>query len=157
MWLGLSGDALLAGMTLRDCFALHALHMPDLQRGVEMAVVERGGQAHWVHGMREADPEAAGHLTEGIAAFVIGAIRAILGDPEAKLLVAFPHWPLAPMRRCIARLPSARAAISRSPSTRACSIGGTRSCRWGRSCPRAGRVPGASSVRSRARRRCAGS
>jgi AraC-like DNA-binding protein len=95
--LGLSGDALFAGATLRDCLALHALHMPDLQLGVEMAVVERGGQAHWIHRMRDADPEAAGHLTEGIAAFVVGAVRAILGDPEAKLLITFPHRPLAPI------------------------------------------------------------
>jgi AraC-like DNA-binding protein len=99
MRLGLSGDALFAGMTLRDCFALHVVHMPDLQRGVEMAVVERAGQAHWIHRMRDADPEAAGHLTEGIAAFVVGAVRAILGDPEVKLLVTFPHRPLAPMKR----------------------------------------------------------
>jgi AraC-like DNA-binding protein len=97
--LGLSGDALFAGATLRACLALHALHMPDLQLGVEMAVVERGGQAHWIHRMHHADPEAAGHLTEGIAAFVVGTIRAILGEPEAKLLVTFPHRPLAPMSR----------------------------------------------------------
>ena len=97
--LGLSGDALFAGATLRDCLALHALHMPDLQLGVEMAVVVRGGQAHWIHRMRHADPESTSHLTEGIAAFVVGAIRAILGAPDAKLLVTFPHRPLAPMSR----------------------------------------------------------
>ena len=83
--LGLSGDALFAGATLRDCLALHAAHMPDLQRGVAIGLDERGGRAHWVHRMRKSDPEAAGHLTEGIAAFVVGAIRAILGEPEAKL------------------------------------------------------------------------
>lgn len=99
MRLGLSGDALFAGATLRDCLALHAVHMPDLQQGVEMAVVERDGQAHWIHKMRDADPQMTGHLTEGIAAFVVGAVRAILGEPEAKLLVTFPHRPLAPMSR----------------------------------------------------------
>ena len=97
--LGLSGEALFAGATLRACLALHAIHMPDLQAGVEMTVVERSGQAHWIHRMRDADPEMAGHLTEGIAAFVVGAIRAILGDPEAKLMATFPHRPLAPMSR----------------------------------------------------------
>jgi AraC-like DNA-binding protein len=96
---GLSGDALFAGATLRDCLALHALHMPDLQRGVEMAVVERGGQAHWIHRMHDSDPEMAGHLTEGIAAFMVGAVRAILGEPAAQLLVTFPHRPLGPMSR----------------------------------------------------------
>lgn len=97
--LGLAGEALFAGATLRECLALHAVHMPDLQQGVEMAVVERGGQAHWIHRMRDAEPELAGQLTEGIAAFVVGAIRAILGDAEARLLVTFPHRPLAPMSR----------------------------------------------------------
>ena len=97
--LGLSGDALFAGAKLRECFALHAVHMPDLQLGVGIAVVERGGQAHWIHRMCDADAEMAGQLTEGIAAFVVGAIRAILGEPEAKLLVTFPHRPLAPMSR----------------------------------------------------------
>lgn len=97
--LGLSGEALFAGLTLRECLALHTRHMPDLQQGVEMAVVERDGQAHWIHRMRDADPEMAGHLTEGIAAFVVRAIRAILGEPEAKLLVTFPHRPLAAMSR----------------------------------------------------------
>jgi AraC-like DNA-binding protein len=84
---------------LRECLALHARHMPDLQRGVGMAVLEREGQAHWIHRMHDADPEGAAQLTEGIAAFVVGAVRAILGDPEANLLVTFPHRPLSPMVR----------------------------------------------------------
>lgn len=97
--LGLSGEALFAGATLRECLALHARHMPDLQRGVGKTVVERDGQAHWVHRMHGADPETAAQLMEGIAAFVVGAVRAILGEPEAKLLVTFPHRPLSPMVR----------------------------------------------------------
>jgi AraC-like DNA-binding protein len=97
--LGPSGAALFAGATLRDCLALHARHMPDLQCGVAMAVIERGGQAHWIHRTRDSDPEMAAHLTEGIAAFVAKAIRAIVGDPDAGLMVTFPHRPLASMAR----------------------------------------------------------
>lgn len=97
--LGLSGAALFAGATLRDCLALHARHMPDLQRGVGLEIVERGRQAHRIHKIDDSDPETAAHLTEGVAAFMVATVRAILGEPEARLLVTFPHRPLAPMAR----------------------------------------------------------
>lgn len=96
--LGLSGLAMLSGRTLRECFLAHARHMPSLQQGVRMVLREHQARASWVHRLDSSDPEASRVLNEGIAAFVVHAIRAILGDDIIPIHVTLPHRPMVPVQ-----------------------------------------------------------
>lgn len=96
--LGLMGHALFSGRTLRECLHAQAAHMPTFQRGVSLALDERDGRAHWRHVLADSDPEHARVLNEGIAGFVVGALRAIAGDAGGAIHVGLPHRALAPLR-----------------------------------------------------------
>ncbi|MFK8252111.1 AraC family transcriptional regulator [Ancylobacter terrae] len=93
--LGLTGRALLGGRTLREGLAAHALQMPTLQGGVRVALEEAGGIAHWRHSFLDSDAHHAAVLNEGVAAFVVAALRAVTGGEEAaapvRLHVDLPH------------------------------------------------------------------
>jgi AraC-like DNA-binding protein len=95
--LGLPGMAILRGRTLRECLISHARHMPELQSGVHMVLWEQQGRAYWAHRFDSSDPLKARFLNEGIAAFLVSAIRAIIGNSKALIHVALPHRPMAPM------------------------------------------------------------
>ena len=96
--LGLSGRALFAGRTLRECLQAHARHMPTLQGGVHLALEEADGRAHWRHTFADSDAGHAGVLNEGIAAFVVTTLRAIAGAEGGHLNVSLPHRARAPTR-----------------------------------------------------------
>lgn len=96
--LGLSGRALFAGRTLRECLLSLARHMPTLQAGVHLALDETGGRAYWRHALADSDAAHAGVLNEGIAAFVLAALRAIAGAERGGVLLDLPHRARAPGR-----------------------------------------------------------
>lgn len=96
--LGLSGRALFGGRTLRECLILHARHMPTLQGGVRMGLDESDGRAHWRHALASSDAAHAGVLNEGIAAFVLTALRAIAGADGGDAQITLPHRPRASSR-----------------------------------------------------------
>lgn len=96
MQLGLAGRALFAGRTLRDCFGALHHQMPDLQGGVSVAIEERDGIARWRHRLADSDPEHAQVLNEGIASFVLRALRAITGADAAPVHLRFAHRAKAP-------------------------------------------------------------
>ncbi|MCX5519858.1 AraC family transcriptional regulator ligand-binding domain-containing protein [Kaistia defluvii] len=96
--LGLTGRALFGGRTLRECLVLHARHMPTLQGGVSMGLDVRDGRAHWRHAMANSDAAHAGVLNEGIAAFVLAALRAIAGADGVDAQITLPHRPRASSR-----------------------------------------------------------
>lgn len=96
--LGLSGRALLSGRTLRECLLSHARHMPTLQGGVDITLDETGGRAYWRHTLADSDAGHAGVLHEGIAAFVIGALRALSGAAGGDLRLELPHRAKTPVR-----------------------------------------------------------
>lgn len=96
--LGPPGEALIMGHTLRECLATHARHMPALQAGVRFNIEERDGRAHWSHHLLDSEPDHARVLNEGIAAFMIGAIRAFTGPGAGAMHIALPHRPAAPTR-----------------------------------------------------------
>ena len=89
--LGVSGRALFSGATVRDCLSAHARHMPGLQGGVAISVSATGGRAIWRHHFSHSDPAAARVLTEGVAGFMLAALRAIAGPELAGVRVALPH------------------------------------------------------------------
>lgn len=92
--LGLMGRALFSGRTPRDCLAAHARSMPAIQGGVRMTLERVGDKAVWRHQMDDSDAGHASVLNEGVAGFMAGAFRAILGA-EAALEIGLPHRPQA--------------------------------------------------------------
>ncbi|WP_413990873.1 AraC family transcriptional regulator ligand-binding domain-containing protein [Labrys okinawensis] len=96
--LGLTGQALFAGRTLRECLGALARQMPALQAGVMFRLDERDGVAHWSHRLADSDPEHARVLNEGIAAFMTSALKAITGMDPAQLSLGLPHRAQAPLR-----------------------------------------------------------
>jgi len=95
MKLGMSGRALFGGMTLEDCLRGHARHMPTLQAGVALGIQVHGDTAFWCHQLRDSDPDDARVLNEGIAAFVIAAIRRVTGRSGIPFRLTLPHRPQA--------------------------------------------------------------
>lgn len=88
--LGAVGAALLAGTTLGACLAGLADAMPTLQAGVALGLGRGGGRVTWHQRFADSDPERTPVLSEGVAAFMLAMIRAIVGEPVAAE-VAFPH------------------------------------------------------------------
>lgn len=88
--LGAVGSALLSGRTLRECLAGLADAMPALQSGVALALGRSGGQVAWSQRFVDSDPERSAVLSEGVVAFMLAMIRAIVGEPVAAE-IAFPH------------------------------------------------------------------
>ena len=98
MRLGVSGQALFAGRTLRECLVGHGRNLPDLHGGVGLRLSESGGVAQWSHCLADSDPEHAKILNEGIAAFVTKALTATVGIGPDALSISLPHRAHAPMR-----------------------------------------------------------
>ncbi|MFG1425659.1 AraC family transcriptional regulator [Roseixanthobacter glucoisosaccharinicivorans] len=98
MRLGPSGRALFSGRTLRECLAAQAWHMPTLQGGVRLALEERDGRASWRQYFEDSDPRHSDVLNEGVAGFMVGALRAIAGPDGGTLKVSLPHLRRAPVR-----------------------------------------------------------
>lgn len=96
--LGISARALLTGRTLRDCLTGHARNLPDLQGGVGIRLREHDGIACLSHRLLNSDHEHARILNEGIAAFVIRALSAIVGFRPDDISVSLPHRAHAPAR-----------------------------------------------------------
>ncbi|MEP9352862.1 AraC family transcriptional regulator ligand-binding domain-containing protein [Xanthobacter sp. KR7-65] len=96
--LGPSGQALLGGRTLRECLHAHMRHMPSLQGGVRIAITESEGRACWRHSFADSDADHAGVLNEGVAAFVLAALRAVTGEAGCDLHVRLPHRARMPAR-----------------------------------------------------------
>ncbi|MCX5567732.1 AraC family transcriptional regulator [Kaistia nematophila] len=95
--LGLSGQALIGGRTIRECLAAHARQMPTLQGGVELSLAVSEGRAYWRHSLLNSDALHASVLNEGIAAFVVSALRSLAGT-SLDLHIALPHRARAPIR-----------------------------------------------------------
>lgn len=95
--LGPSGRALFSGRTLRECLAALARHMPTLQGGVRLQLEERGGRAAWRHSFEDSDPSHGAVLNEGVAGFMVGALRAIAGSDGGAMQVSLPHQRRAPV------------------------------------------------------------
>jgi AraC-like DNA-binding protein len=96
--LGLSGQALIAGHTLRECLDGQARHMPSLQGGVRLHIEEKAGKIYWRHLLQDSDHEHARVLNEGVAAFMIAAVRRIAGATALPIKVMLPHRPQLPVR-----------------------------------------------------------
>lgn len=110
--LGTFGRTLFVGRTLREALALQRRHMPALQRGASIAMANFGPRFQWTHHMHCSDPGEARFLNEGIAAFSVKCIRALSGDPCARIHVILPHRPIAPLSTYEAAL---RCAVSFLP------------------------------------------
>lgn len=95
--LGPSGRSLLVGRTLREALALQRRHLPGLQRGTSIAMANFGPRFQWTHHLHCSDPGEARFLNEGIAAFTVKSVRALSGDPDARMHVVLPHRPIAPL------------------------------------------------------------
>lgn len=89
--LGLSGAALLAGRTLGEAISLQISYLPWLQQGVSARLETDGKRARWRHRLVNSDPLQSRILTEGIAAFFVGIVRAMSGRADARMHVALPH------------------------------------------------------------------
>lgn len=89
--LGMTGHALFAGQTLRDCLAGHVRQMPGLQGGVTYALAEQGARACLTHTLADSEPDHARVLNEGVARFLVLGLRAIGGDAAGGLHVCLPH------------------------------------------------------------------
>lgn len=95
--LGTTGKALFAGRTLRECLVGHVRQMPGLQAGVSYALSERGARACLSHTLADSQPDDARVLNEGIASFLVLALRRLSGEAEDGLHVTLPHRPDAPV------------------------------------------------------------
>lgn len=89
--LGLTGQALLAGRTLRECLHTHARHMPSFQSGVRIEIEERDGRACWRHAFADSDCTHAAVLNEGVAGFMVAALRTLAGGEGGTVHASLPH------------------------------------------------------------------
>lgn len=92
--LGLTGQAFCSTATLGEALHAHGRQMPSLQRGVTIQIERHGSRALWRHRLHDSDSDHARILNEGVAGFVVGALRGATGRRDLNLHVAFPH------RRC---------------------------------------------------------
>lgn len=92
--LGLMGRALFSGRTPRESLAAHARAMPAIQGGVRLGLERAGDRVVWRHHMEDSDLGHASVLNEGVAGFMVGAFRALLGA-DAALEIGLPHRPQA--------------------------------------------------------------
>ncbi|QTL05025.1 AraC family transcriptional regulator ligand-binding domain-containing protein [Aquabacter sp. L1I39] len=96
--LGLMGRALFSGRTPRESLSAHARSMPAIQSGVKLSVERVGDRAIWRHHMEDSDLGHASVLNDGVAGFMTGVFRALLGA-DAALEIGLPHRPqVAPHR-----------------------------------------------------------
>ncbi|QGM97442.1 AraC family transcriptional regulator [Methylocystis parvus] len=91
--LGLLGLALTSGLTLRQCLQNLSRALPAFEAGATTILSVRGDEASLSHHLSGGDPNAAGFLYEGVAAFLVQAIRRLMGPGWRPTLVLFPHRP----------------------------------------------------------------
>jgi AraC-like DNA-binding protein len=72
--------------------------MPALQGGVSLTLAEAEGVARWSHRFADSDAEHARVLNEGVAAFMVGGLKAITGVDPQQLSVSLPHRARSPAR-----------------------------------------------------------
>lgn len=89
--LGLLGLALTSGSTLRACLQNLSRALPAFEAGASTILSVRGDEASLSHHLSGGDPNAAGFLYEGVAAFLVQAIRGLMGPGWNPTLVSFPH------------------------------------------------------------------
>lgn len=91
--LGPAGLALGVGQTVREALLSHIRHMPTLQAGLDYRLVLDGPRARLVHRYLGGTPEESRVMAEGVAAFILNAVREMAGDRALPVQVAFPHRP----------------------------------------------------------------
>jgi AraC-like DNA-binding protein len=91
--LGPAGLALGIGRTLGEALAAHIRHMPSLQGGLDYQLVREGKSVCLIHRYQGGTAEESRVLSEGVAAFMLKAVRAMAGDAGLPVLVELPHRP----------------------------------------------------------------
>jgi AraC-like DNA-binding protein len=91
--LGPAGMALGVGQTVGEALGAHIRHMPTLQGGLDYRLVPDGPRARLVHRYLGGTPEESRVMAEGVAAFVLNAVRVTAGDRTLPMHVEFPHRP----------------------------------------------------------------
>jgi AraC-like DNA-binding protein len=110
--LGPAGLALGMGRTLGEGLGAHIRHMPSLQGGLDYRLVQDGDEVRILHRYRAGRVEESRVMSEGVAAFIVRAIREMAGEPSLPVHVAFPHRSRLPARFYEDRL---QAAVSFRP------------------------------------------
>jgi AraC-like DNA-binding protein len=88
--LGVAGLALFSGLTVRDCLLAHARFIPTMLSGVRPALSQSNGRACWQLRFGR-DAEHARFMSEGAIAFVVEAMRHMLGGEAFAFELGFPH------------------------------------------------------------------
>lgn len=96
--LGLLGLAMTSGLTLRQCIQNLSRALPAFEAGATTVLSVRGDEAFLRHHLAGGDPNAAGFLYEGVAAFLVQSIRGLMGPGWSPTLVQFPHRPPSKVR-----------------------------------------------------------
>ncbi len=105
--LGPAGLALGIGRTLGEGLASHIRHMPALQGGLDYRLVPDGRRVSIHHRYHGGHPEEARVMSEGVAAFILKAVREMAGDDSLPIHVVFPHRPRVSASRYEDRLQAA--------------------------------------------------
>jgi AraC-like DNA-binding protein len=110
--LGPAGLALGIGRTLGEGLASHIRHMPSLQGGLDYQLLREGNRVRLLHRYHGGTAEEARVLSEGVAAFMLKAVRDMAGDESLPVHIEFPHRPRVSATRYEDRL---RAAVTFRP------------------------------------------
>lgn len=97
--LGPAGLALGIGRTLGEGIASHIRHMPSLQGGLDYRLLREGDRVRLLHRFHGGTVEEARVLSEGVAAFMLKAVRGMAGDETLPVHIEFPHRPRVPVTR----------------------------------------------------------
>lgn len=96
--LGPAGLAIGTGRTVGEGLAAHIRQMPTLQGGLDYRLVQDGAKVRLIHRYRAGSAEDARVMSEGVAAFMLRAVRHMAGDSALSMHVAFAHRPRAAAR-----------------------------------------------------------
>jgi AraC-like DNA-binding protein len=91
--LGPAGLALGIGRTLGEGLASHIQHMPSLQGGLDYQLIRAGNRVCLLHRYHGGTAEQSRVLSEGVAAFMLKALRNMAGDECLPIHIEFPHRP----------------------------------------------------------------
>jgi hypothetical protein len=97
--LGPAGLAPGIGRTLGEGIASHIRHMPSLQGGLDYRLLREGDRVRLLHRFHGGTVEEARVLSEGVAAFMLKAVRGMAGDATLPVHIEFPHRPRVPVVR----------------------------------------------------------
>lgn len=97
--LGPAGLALGIGRTLGEGLVAHIRHMPALQGGLDYRLVPEGRRVSLHHRYHGGDPDEARVMSEGVAAFILKALRGMAGNEGLPVHIVFPHRPRMPASR----------------------------------------------------------